>query len=86
MLRSLTLLCVLACLFAGCVSRYDITQFNGNVIRAKGKPRLDKERGVYVFTDLSGQKSAVTASRVRLIEPVRRGSSQKTFNSFEGFK
>ena len=56
-------------LSAGCFSRrYDITLRSGNVITAKGKPRLD-EHGQYVFTDVEGKVQRVNASRVSQIAP-----------------
>jgi hypothetical protein len=77
---------VLGLLLTGCATRYDITQSNGTVIRAKTKPRLDKEKHIYTFKDMAGQEVRLSAGRVRLIEPVRRGSESKTFNAFEDFK
>jgi hypothetical protein len=57
----------------GCLTHYDVTLGNGNVVRAKNKPKLN-EQGYYVFKDLSGQEVTVNKMRVRQIEPVRRGS------------
>ena len=60
-------------LFSGCMTQYDVTMGNGNLVRARTKPVLDAQ-GCYVFQDLAGQEVSVNALRVRKIEAVRRGS------------
>ncbi len=65
------LLC-LSLLLAGCV-HYDITLRNGDVVRAKTKPKLNAQ-GFYVFKDLTGRDVVVNPMRVRQIEAVRAGS------------
>jgi hypothetical protein len=43
---------------------------NNNVrVLSKTKPRLDKETGVYHYTDVKGNKAIVPAIRVREIGP-----------------
>jgi hypothetical protein len=59
-------------LLAGC-ARYDLTMANGDVVRAKTKPKLN-EQGYYVFKDLAGNETMVNRMRVRQIETVRPGS------------
>ena len=64
--------CALALTLSGCVY-YDITLTNGDVVRAKGKPKKD-EQGYYRFKDLAGRETTINPMRVRQIEPVRRSS------------
>jgi hypothetical protein len=75
--RQLSLLVCLIALFAatGCLFRnyYDITLQNGDVVRAKTKPKLN-DRGYYVYKDLTGREIEINSMRVRQIEPVRPGS------------
>ena len=61
-----------AALLCGCAN-YDITLRNGDILRARSKPKLN-ERGYYVFKDLSGKEWEVNKMRVRQIETVRAGS------------
>jgi hypothetical protein len=63
------------CFLCGCLN-YDVTLQNGDVIRAKTKPKL--QDGSYVFKDLAGRDVAVKSMRVRQIEPVRAGSPPST--------
>jgi hypothetical protein len=65
--------CALSLLLSGCASYYDMTLSNGDVIRSKGKPKID-EQGFYRFKDLAGRETTVAPMRVRQIEPARRGS------------
>jgi hypothetical protein len=65
--------CATVLLLSSCASYYDITLSNGDVIRSKGKPKLD-EQGFYRFKDLAGREATVNPMRVRQIEPTRRGS------------
>ncbi len=69
--RILSLACLLLIL-CGC-QHYDITMSNGDVIRARSKPKLNAE-GYYVFKDLSGKEMQVKSMRIRQIQPVRAGS------------
>jgi hypothetical protein len=59
-------------LTTGCL-RYDITLQNGDIIRARNKPKRN-EQGFYVFKDLSGKDMILNPMRVRQIEAVRAGS------------
>jgi hypothetical protein len=54
---------------AGCRTRYDIRLNNGEVITAKGRPHLDKDRTAWIFTDASGKQNAVPAGRVTEVSP-----------------
>ena len=56
----------------GCL-RYDITLQNGDIIRARTKPKRN-DQGFYVFKDLSGKDMILNPMRVRQIEAVRAGS------------
>lgn len=70
-LRILTL-CIALLLTSGCAMHYDITLYNGRMIRANSKPKLN-ERGEWVFKDGLGRENAVNALRVRKIEAVTPG-------------
>lgn len=72
----LGLLCASLTLWCGCATHYDLTMGNGDVVRARTKPKL--QEGYYVFKDLAGRETIVNAMRVRQIEPVRRGSKPKS--------
>ena len=54
----------------GCASRYKVTLTNGNVYTARGKPKLDKQTGAYLFKDTKGQAMSVPGFRVKEIAPV----------------
>jgi hypothetical protein len=68
MKRILSLLLGLV-LCAGCASHYNITLNNGEVITSRGKPKLDKEKNGYNFTDASGNPDYVSLGRVQEIAP-----------------
>ena len=69
------LLVVLSLVLCSC-THYDITTRNGDVIRARTKPKLN-EQGYYIFEDLAGKQSMLNPMRVKQIEAVRRGSKTK---------
>jgi hypothetical protein len=54
---------------AGCMHNYDLTLVNGMRITHVSKPKLNKETGVYSFTDIKGEKKSVSAARVVEIAP-----------------
>jgi hypothetical protein len=54
---------------AGCRSTYDIRLNTGEVITAKGKPHLDKEKNAWIYTDASGRLSGIPAGRVTQVAP-----------------
>jgi hypothetical protein len=58
-------------LVCGCRARYEITLYSGGQVTSLGKPKL--VQGYYVFKDATGKENRVSATRVRLIEPQRRG-------------
>ena len=64
----LLLLLVTVCL-TGCMHNYDLTLVNGGRITRVSKPKLNKESGLYTFTDMNGKKKSVSASRVVEIAP-----------------
>ncbi len=59
----------------GCARRYDITLSNGEVITAKGKPHLDKQKGTWIFIDASGKTNGISAGRVTQVGPQSIGGS-----------
>jgi hypothetical protein len=78
----LVLLAVLLLLpVAGCMSRYDIVTSNNVRVLSKGKPVLDKQAGVYRYTDAAGKKATIAAIRVRQIAP----HSNKQDNNSSGY-
>jgi Bacterial protein of unknown function (DUF903) len=53
----------------GCMHNYDLALVNGGRITRVSKPKLNKETGLYTFTDINGEKKSVSASRVVEIAP-----------------
>jgi hypothetical protein len=70
----------LALLLSSCMTHYDITLQNGDIIRARTKPKLN-DQGSYVFKDLAGRQVEIKSMRIRQIEPVRAGSEKHSFYS-----
>jgi hypothetical protein len=70
---------VLGALVSGCAVHYDISTFNGQIIRASSKPKLD-EQGYYLFKDGSGQVVKINKVKVRKIEAVSPGDRPSEFN------
>lgn len=68
MKKVIAFLC-LATLLAGCRSAYDVTLNNGAQYSGVSKPKLDRDRGVYVFKNAGGRTISVPETRVRSIEP-----------------
>jgi ABC-type Fe3+-hydroxamate transport system substrate-binding protein len=77
MKTSLLVLILGAALATGCASHYNVRLANGTVITSKGKPKLDKTSGAYVFTDAMGRPVSIPAGRVREISPA--SSSESSF-------
>jgi hypothetical protein len=78
-MKRLVCFLLLAITVTGCTRHYVITLDNGARIATNGKPRL--EGGRYVFTDAKGQKSFVSAMRVREIAPASMAGSSSQFNA-----
>jgi hypothetical protein len=68
-MKSVLWLLLALALCAGCASRYNITLNNGDVITARGKPKLDKEHSGYFFTDAAGNPDYISLGSVREIAP-----------------
>ncbi len=68
MKSALWLLTVLT-LCAGCASHYNIKLTNGEVITSRGKPKLDKDKNGYYFTDAAGNPDYISLGRVEEIQP-----------------
>ncbi len=65
-----TLLLLIGAMFlAGCMHDYDVTLANGMKITHVSKPKLNKETGVYTFTNIKGEKKSVSAAKVVEIAP-----------------
>jgi len=54
-------------LLAGCARNYTIVKTSGEHVTAHGKPKY--ANGYYYYTDATGHKTRVFASRVREIAP-----------------
>lgn len=72
MKKLLPFLCVALLITAGCAMHYDLTLYNGRLIRANSKPKMN-EKGEWVFKDGLGRENAISATRVRKIEAVNPG-------------
>jgi hypothetical protein len=77
-------------LLAGCKSTYDVTLTNGMQFTGVSKPKLNKERGTYVFKNATGKVYSIPETRVRQVEPhvnvkdggkFQNSSDAKQFNS-----
>ena len=68
-MKRLVLLFLLAAMCGGCRSTYNITLNNGMVITSKGKPKYDKDKGTFYYTDALGQEQHISMTAVRRIEP-----------------
>jgi hypothetical protein len=53
----------------GCAHRYKMTLTNGNSITTAGKPKLNKEGNAYIYKDLQGRETSVSAGKVTEIAP-----------------
>ena len=58
-----------AVICAGCTTAYSIRLNDSMVITSRGKPKLDQEHNVWVYTDASGQTQAIPVGRVTQIAP-----------------
>ncbi len=67
----------LASLFAltGCASHYVLTLNNGTQLDARGKPRY--QNGAYFYTDATGRKTSIPASRVLEVAPASMAKKSK---------
>ncbi len=68
-MKRILLLLLAAMLCPGCAYHYDITLNNGEVVTARGKPKLDKDHTGYYFKDASGNPDYVSLGRVQEIKP-----------------
>ena len=53
----------------GCTSTYRLTQTDGSILLAHGKPKYNAQDGRYYYKDLDGQVRFVYAAKVREIAP-----------------
>jgi hypothetical protein len=68
-MKNVLVLLLASVFLAGCMHNYDLTLVNGMKITRVSKPKLDKETGVYTFTNIRGEKKSVSAARVVEIAP-----------------
>jgi hypothetical protein len=68
-MKNILLLLLGTVFLTGCMHGYDITLVNGMRITRVSKPKLDKEAGVYTFTNIKGEKESINAARVIEIAP-----------------
>ena len=59
----------LTCFATGCVTHYNITLTNNNMISTRGKPKYDKATDTYKFTDAFGRPGSIPAFRIKEIAP-----------------
>jgi hypothetical protein len=76
-MKKLVLILLLAGIAAGCRTRYDITLSNNVRLTNITKPTLDKATGQYRFKDSGGKEYVVSRTRVRVIEPHDRYSTDE---------
>ena len=55
--------CVLG--LSGCSSEYIISTTDGQMLTSDGKPQLDKDTGMFEFTDSEGRKQHIPQSSVK---------------------
>jgi hypothetical protein len=67
----------LTVLLAGCRTSYDVTLNNGALFSGVSKPKLDRDRNVYVFKNAAGKTYTVPETRVRGIEPHASAKNKK---------
>jgi Bacterial protein of unknown function (DUF903) len=72
-------------LLAGCRSSYDVTLNNGALYSGVSKPKLDRERGVYVFKNVTGHIYTIPETRVRTVEPHSSGKEKQKFQNQNDF-
>jgi hypothetical protein len=77
-MKKITLVLLLAAACAGCATRYHVTLSSGDVITAKGKPHLSKDKTVWLFTDASGKPAGIPAGNVTQIAPASMDSGSPT--------
>jgi hypothetical protein len=68
-MKNLLLSLLAVALLTGCMHNYDFTLKNGMKITRVSKPKLDKDAGIYNYTDIRGEKKSISASRVVEIAP-----------------
>jgi hypothetical protein len=68
-MKNVMLLFVGSFFLAGCAHDYDMVLMNGMVITHVSKPKLDKAEGIYTYSNVTGEKEYIQASRVERIEP-----------------
>jgi Bacterial protein of unknown function (DUF903) len=68
-MKKITLVFLLVAACAGCATRYNVHLSNGDVITAKGKPHLSKDKNVWLFTDASGRTNGIPSGNVTAISP-----------------
>jgi len=68
-MKNVLLLLLGAVFLTGCMHSYDVTLVNGMRITRVSKPKLNKENGLYTFTDIRGEKKSISAYRVVAIAP-----------------
>ena len=74
------ILVLLVGLLTGCARNYRMETSRGTVIITKGKPRYEKDRGVFVYRDINGVERTVPSGSVRQVAPASDTSSPTKFN------
>jgi hypothetical protein len=73
-------------LVSGCRSSYDVTLTNGLQFTGVSKPRLNPDRGVYVFRSAGGRTFNIPETRIRTIEPHEKVKESKFNNQSDSQK
>jgi hypothetical protein len=60
----LTLISALSLSLAGCASDYIMSTKDGRLITSHGKPRLDRETGMYRYEDENGREMQIRAEDI----------------------
>ena len=53
----------------GCASRYSMYLNNGEVITARGRPKFDHDKGIFIYTDALGNRTNIAGGAVHEVKP-----------------
>jgi hypothetical protein len=83
-MKKLIAIVCLTGLLVGCKSSYDVTLNNGMQFTGVSKPKLNREKNVYVFRNASGRSFTIPEARVRTIEPHATAREKQFSNRSDG--
>ena len=67
-MKNCLVIAVAALVLTGCAHHYKMTLTNGNSITTSGKPKLNQAGNAYIYKDLQGKESWISAGKVTEIE------------------